>query len=93
MFSSCCSQRQSGISNETQNNNCDKTIAIVRDYRDLDGCKYLLELKDGRFLNPTNLDSNLRKDGTKICIDFIIQRIPSVCMKGEVVELKSISVL
>jgi len=93
IFSSCCCQRQCGAESQKEVNICNKTVATVRDYRSLDGCKYLLELEDGRFLNPINLDLSFQNEGVKICVDFVSLRMPSVCMKGKVVELKSIIAL
>lgn len=59
----------------------------VRDYRELDGCTFLLETEEGRFLQPNNLDEPLQKEGLKLGVSYKKIKTPSICMKGEPVEL------
>ena len=71
---------------------------IYRDYRGLDGCGFLIELDKAndsvpsRFLEPINPGSFgvTVSDGLKIRVKYRLLRSASVCMKGQVAEIKDI---
>lgn len=63
------------------------TVVTVRDFRDLDGCGFLLEQTDGKFLQPLNLDSVFNHDGMILGISFKTSKTPTTCMKGTPVQL------
>lgn len=67
------------------------TPAKVIDYRELDGCEYLLELRDGTKLQPVNLDSRFKKDKLEVLITWKKFDGVSICMAGIMVELTSIT--
>lgn len=68
---------------------------VYRDYRNLDGCGFLIELDassdsvPGRFLEPVNPGSFgvPAGDGTKVRLKYRLLRSASVCMKGQVAEI------
>ena len=63
------------------------TMVTVRDFRSLDGCTFLLETEDGRFLQPANLQVAQQKEGLVMGVTYKKTKTPSICMKGEPVEL------
>jgi hypothetical protein len=65
--------------------------ATVVDYRELDGCEYLIELQDGTKLQPVNLDNKYKKDQLKVRITWKNFDGAGICMTGTMVELTSIS--
>lgn len=64
--------------------------ATVIDYRELDGCRFLLELEDGRRLEPVNLEEKFMKHGLKVLITWKNAEGMSICMAGTMVEITSI---
>lgn len=63
------------------------TVVTVRDFRSLDGCGFLLEQNDGKFLQPLNMDSAFNHEGMVLGITFKTSKNPTTCMKGIPVEL------
>lgn len=64
--------------------------ATVIDYSELDGCRFLLELEDGRKLEPVNLQEKYMKHGLKVLITWKNADGMSICMAGTMAELTSI---
>lgn len=64
--------------------------ATVIDYSELDGCRFLLELQDGRKLEPVNLEKKYMKHGIKVLITWKNTEGMSICMAGTMVEITSI---
>ena len=65
--------------------------AKVIDMRELDGCTYLLELEDGRKLQPvTALPEKFQINGMKVMITYKITDMMSICMSGQPVTLLTI---
>ncbi len=64
--------------------------AIVIDARGLDGCSFLLQLKDSTRLEPDRLDEKYRRDGRKVLIRFHEVKRMSVCMAGKPVIIDHI---
>ncbi|MDO7876257.1 hypothetical protein Q5H93_16045 [Hymenobacter sp. ASUV-10] len=65
----------------------------MRDLTGLDGCGKVLELSDGRRLEPTgalwwNFNAT---DGQQVFVDYRPVSMGSICMVGETVELTCIS--
>jgi hypothetical protein len=63
------------------------TFVTVRDFRNLDGCGFLLEQNDGKFLQPLNLDTTFQHEGMILGITFKTSKNPTICMKGTPIEL------
>ena len=73
-----------------KNNCCDGgKSAIIKDLSELDGCGYVVELKDGQKLEVINLsDFDVKiEDGNHINISYHeATEAMSICMVGKVVE-------
>jgi hypothetical protein len=73
---------------------CNSIKGKVVDMRTLDGCKFMILLDDSIYLNPMNLVEDYRKQNLLICFSFEYKpMMPSICMKGKVIEIKEIKVL
>ena len=60
-------------------------------YYELDGCNYILLLGDGTRLEPANLPQEYKKDKLDVWIQYSLKKgAVSVCMVGQIVELKDI---
>lgn len=76
--------------NETSNSSSIPPNAIqatVVDFRELDGCEFLILTSDGKKLQPINLQANFKKNGTQLFITYKVAKGISICMAGEMVEL------
>ncbi len=63
----------------------------VVDMRGLDGCKFLIELPDGKRLQPINLAKEFQVD--KLQIRFLAtpaRGVMSICMAGEIVRVSEV---
>jgi hypothetical protein len=73
-----------------KNNCCDKgESATIKDLTELDGCGYVVELKDGKKLEVTNLsDFDVKiENGNHIKISYHETKgAMSICMVGRIVE-------
>jgi hypothetical protein len=69
------------------------TEGIVKDRSGLDGCKFLIELTDGKKLNPIEFsDKSFQlKDGQKIRFSYESVDAMNICMAGETVKVTCIS--
>lgn len=57
----------------------------------VDGCSWLLQLEDGKKLEPTNLSDEFKKDKLKVWIQYQIKKGGmSICMAGEVITITKI---
>ena len=66
--------------------------ATVIDYRELDGCEFLIQLRDGTKLQPVNLDNKFKKDKLEVLITWKKYDGASICMAGTMVEITFITV-
>jgi hypothetical protein len=65
--------------------------AKVIDMRELDGCGFLLELEDGRKLQPvTPLPEKFQSNGMKVLITYKNTDVMSICMSGQPVTILTI---
>jgi len=62
-------------------------IVTVIDYRELDGCEFLLVMDNQQKLQPDNLPEEFKKDGTQLRVLFKYTDGMSVCMAGKMVSL------
>lgn len=65
--------------------------ATVIDYTELDGCKYLFQLEDGRKLNPGTIDAKYQKNGLKVWLKYERVDLMNVCMAGETIKVIDIA--
>ncbi len=67
--------------------------AEFKDLSGLDGCGMLIELGNGKRLEPLNLNEfNIdAQDGKKIWVKYEKADGASVCMAGEIIKIKCIS--
>ena len=59
----------------------------VVDYRDLDGCTFLLETDDKQKLQPVNLPAGLQRNGLRLYVVYKKTDGMSICMAGTMVNL------
>ena len=62
------------------------THATVINYT-IDGCTYLLQLEDGKKLEPDNLKDEYKKDNLKVWIKYQPRKGNSICMAGEMITI------
>lgn len=56
----------------------------------LDGCTFMLQLEDGKKLEPVNLKEEFKKDNFKVWIKYQHYKGNSICMAGEMVTVTAI---
>lgn len=56
----------------------------------LDGCTWLMELEDGKKLEPVNLKEDFKKEGLKVWVQYQHYENYSFCMAGEMVTITAI---
>jgi hypothetical protein len=59
---------------------------VIKDI-ELDGCRYLIELQDGKRLNPDKLDTLFQHDQLKVWVKFKIHDRMNICMSGTTVDI------
>jgi hypothetical protein len=59
---------------------------IVR-FTELDGCKYLIHLDNGKRLQPDKLDTAFEKDSMKVWIKYKVHDRMNICMRGITVDV------
>ena len=89
-----CSKKDSGKNPTVLSDKCgEATLAILQDKTGLDGCRWVLKLNNGDYLEPTNLsafDVDL-VDNKPVAIKYTIRYdLGSVCMIGMVVDIDCI---
>ncbi len=70
--------------------------AEFRDFSNLDGCMWVIELEDGAKLEPINLSDFdvLPLEGKKIAISYVERLdMASVCMVGTIIELDTLETI
>ncbi|MFM9943687.1 MAG: hypothetical protein ACKVQB_00495 [Bacteroidia bacterium] len=67
--------------------------AEFKNFEGVDGCGWIIQLKNGSNLEPTNLSEFgiTPKDGKKIWINFHEISAASICMVGKIVEIDCIA--
>lgn len=63
--------------------------ATVINY-ELDGCKFMLQLTDGKKLEPVNLPDEFKKDKYNVWIKYQHYKGSSICMAGQMVTITAI---
>ena len=56
----------------------------------LDGCSFMVQLEDGKKLEPVNLQMEFRKDNFKVWIKYQYYKSNSICMAGEMATITAI---
>lgn len=60
-------------------------------YLTLDGCAWMLKLKDGKYLQPYTLAPEFQKENLKVLIKYTLSKNQtSVCMSGSIVNITEI---
>ena len=73
---------------------CENSVtATLKNLTGLDGCGWVLVLKDGSKLEPVNLQqfSITLKDGKDVNVSFHEVEGASICMVGKIVEIDCLS--
>ena len=84
LFFSCLTAKKAN----TVEDECKLISGEIVDMSTLDGCRFLIQLKDSSFLEPINLSEEHQIHKKEICFQYKFKpEIPSICMKGKVVEL------
>jgi hypothetical protein len=56
----------------------------------IDGCTFMIQLEDGKKLEPTNLQDTFKKDNFKVWIKYQHYKGNSICMAGEMITITGI---
>jgi len=78
-----------------QKDGCNNGVkAEFKDLTGLDGCGFVIDLNEGKRLEPTNLSEfNITpENGKKIWVKYHETEGGSICMSGEIVEIDCISI-
>ena len=59
----------------------------VIDFRELDGCTFLLQMENGDKLQPENLPADFQKPGLKLFITYKYNDGMGICMAGKMITL------
>ncbi|MBA3706981.1 MAG: hypothetical protein H0W84_14090 [Bacteroidetes bacterium] len=66
--------------------------ATVINYK-LDGCSWMLQLEDGKKLEPINLTEEFQKENFKVWIQYKpFTQGASICMAGEMITITAIEI-
>ncbi|MGK0391159.1 MAG: hypothetical protein ACI94Y_003921 [Maribacter sp.] len=70
-------------------------LVTVMNYTGLDGCRYLLKLKDGSFINPNSgVTMDELADCQQAMINYTVKNdAASYCMKGQIADITCFSVV
>ena len=86
-----------GISGSCKKSECaDSEKAVLKDYKGLDGCTWIIELENGQKIEPVNLESFVSnpKDGMKIRLSYNDEiESASICMVGKVAQINCLEIL
>ncbi len=90
VLTASCSKKVAGLKSfpeETKEGYIKATVVNLT----LDGCSWLLQLEDGKKLEPTNLNEEFKKDKLNVWIQYQIKKGGmSVCMVGEIITISEI---
>ena len=57
----------------------------------LDGCGFMIKLKNGKLLEPNQLDDQFKKEGLLVWVKYFVPKsLNSICMAGQLVNLTAI---
>ena len=56
----------------------------------IDGCTFMIQLEDGKKLEPVNLQNEFKIDNFKVWIKYQQSKGNSICMAGEMVTITAI---
>jgi hypothetical protein len=68
------------------------TPATICDLTGLDGCGYVLQLDNGKRLEPAGKawEAYTKHDGEKVMVSYTVESRGSICMSGQTVKLTTI---
>ncbi len=58
----------------------------------IDGCLWMIQLEDGKMLEPVNLKDEFKKEGLKVWIQYKHYENYSFCMAGEMVTVTAMEI-
>lgn len=67
--------------------------ARLKNYTGLDGCSWVIELNNGKKLEPINLNEFVSRpvDGKRIYVEYVVEPgMGSICMVGEIVRITAL---
>ena len=104
IFTICCTTiscsksvyMQESKNEEKHSELCPNAVeATLKDLTGLDGCSWVLELDNGKRLEPSNLqkfDNIKLEDGKRVFVEYkTIHNAASICMVGTIIEIICIS--
>lgn len=90
VLTASCSKKVAGLKSfpeETKEGYIKATVVNLT----LDGCSWMLQLEDGKKLEPVNLKEEFKKDKLNVWIQYQVKKGGmSVCMAGEVITISDI---
>jgi hypothetical protein len=87
-------QDKKAVSSDNAKNDFKQAEGTVIDSRGLDGCGFLISVKNGPKINPGTLDPKFGKDGLEVKFKYRIQRgISTICMSGVAAEVKDLELV
>lgn len=97
LFISICSCKTKA---PQQNNNQPNSIETKEGYTKatiinyaVDGCSWMIQLEDGKKLEPSNLADEFKKENLKVWIQYQVKKGGmSICMAGEMVTITTIEI-
>lgn len=87
LFMACGSSRKSEVTEAVP---AGYTDALVKDFKGLDGCGYLLIGTDSTRYEPVNLEPAFQKDGLRVFFKFKRFDGMSICMAGKMITITEI---
>jgi hypothetical protein len=90
-FSACAKKTATTVTvNEKPDKYAGYIPVMVKDYKKLDGCEFLLIRENGEKLQPVNLPDSLKRDGINIRILFKPENKAGICMAGKMILLTDV---
>ena len=84
-----CKSNKTGAEKEKSDAIPEGTVAVVvKDFKGLDGCSFLLQVNDTLKLEPVELADSLKQDGLNLHIKYQkVKDYMSICMAGMPVRI------
>lgn len=66
------------------------TKGTIVDKTGLDGCKFVIKVREDKHFEPVNLDEKFMQDGLTVYFKYRLSRAASICMFGQPIILSEI---